>query len=190
MDWLPPQEEIATIPAGTVYVHVTTVTNWPVNQQEIKRKKGYINALGRGFYTYPKNVVDSDKSIFTTFISWAKLDWDPETKQEMKKALQDVRIVEVSPKTDVKVWEPQGTLPVPKSLDEKLTTLSKQDQLKFLAITEPSKSKETVWLNAVWLNDKGIARYPVEDETTIEYLKTTVRPMTEQETNTYVNSIF
>ena len=62
-------------------------------------------------------------------IQWANIEVEEE---EMRSELRKrVRIVAVYPKHNVWVWIPQGNLPQPETLNELLTKLSGETQVKF-----------------------------------------------------------
>ena len=149
------QEEMKIILAGTRYVHVTTTDNWKNidNDSQVKRKKGRVNALGSGFYTYPGNVMDNaDGARLATLLQWTNFDADDEN--QMRQQLQIVRIVTVSPMYNTRAWEP-NILPQKDEITAIEKEMSKDKTLNFLAIIAPDTSglgKETAWLKAIVVN--------------------------------------
>ena len=185
--WPPREEEIEIIPSGKVYLHVTTIDRWiNVDQDsQVKRVPGMVNALGKGFYTYPQSAIMPDR--LSELIQWAQI--EAEDEKEMESELKKVRIVAVYPKHNVWVWIPQGTLPQGPTLDGLLTQLSGERKLKFLAITLADKSQETVWLKANV--EQGIVYYPKEDSLPMDLLVTqSVRGMTGAEINKYIKDVW
>jgi hypothetical protein len=185
--WPPRKEEIEIIPSGKVYLHVTTIDRWiNVDQDsQVKRVPGMVNALGKGFYTYPQSAIIPNR--LSELIQWAQI--EAEDEEEMRSELRKVRIVAVYPKHNVWVWIPQGTLPQGAILDGLLTKLSGERKLNFLAITLAGNSQETVWLKANV--EQGIVYYPKEDSLPMDLLVTkSVRRMTDAEIDKYIQDVW
>ncbi|CAB4032412.1 Hypothetical predicted protein [Paramuricea clavata] len=187
--WPPPKNEIKSINSGKVYLHVTTIDRWGNVDQasQVKRVPGMVNALGRGFYTYPQSAIIPDR--LSVLIQWAHI--DAEDEEEMRSELKKVRIVAVYPNRDVPVWIPQGTLTLPpgSNLDKLLTNLSNDRKLNFLAISLPGNSQETVWLKTKV--EQGIVHYPMEDSLPMDFLVIdSVRGMTDAEIKKYILDVW
>ena len=204
------QEEMKIILAGTRYVHVTTTDNWKNidNDSQVKRKKGKVNALGSGFYTYPGNVMDNaDGARLATLLQWTY--FDAEDKNEMFQQLQIVRIVTVSPKYNTRAWQPK-ILPGANKITDIETKMSSHKTLNFLAIIAPQAKygevTETVWLKAMVVNPDVVAKgetFPTavqvnagiwleeKDGGPMDWLVTeNVRQLTQGEMKVYTDHVF
>ncbi|XP_028412166.1 uncharacterized protein LOC114534889 [Dendronephthya gigantea] len=191
---LPKQEDIGEIPAGTLFGHCTSKWRWNTASADIdiKRTKGNVNAVGKGFYTYHWQLIEKSDFIFSQFIGWSNVEFsneDPKTEADFLKIrddLKQVRIVEVKTTKNVPFWKSKKIVT---SADKILSFLSNQGQLNFAAIdvVKPGM-EETVWLNAKLINSaNNIWRYPVEDSSKFEYLEGNIREMTESEIDRYIH---
>lgn len=182
----PPPGEIGEIQAGSLYVHCTSTSRWK-GGKDILRTKGYVDSLGKGFYTYPIQTIQGPgtDSTFTEFIGYSNIEeLESEDPAELRNALTAVRIVEVRPTTKVPVWRQINRVT---NVDKHLKGLSSNGMLNFAAI-EVGSAKETVWLNAkLGANNNWV--YPVEDGSKFEYLEGNIRSMTAEEIQRFIDNV-
>ena len=144
----PQEDEKIIIYAGAPYLHVTTTDRWANvdTDEHVYRVPGNVNALGKGFYTYPASEIDTTngKSL-SKLLQW--VNFNAEDEEEMRNELKEkVRIVTVRPKYNVRAWKPK-ILPQEQEITEMENKMSAQNKLDFLAIVD-SSSYETAWLKA------------------------------------------
>ena len=204
----PPKDDMTIIPSGTPYVHVTTTERW-MNVDEdtyVNRVPGNVNALGKGFYTYPASLIENaNGKTLSKLLQWVHFAND-EDKEAIEIELREkVRIVTVSPKYNVRAWEPKK-LPGGSEIDNIENELSSKNQLNFLAIiaNDDSGWPEVAWLKAIvdtTIEVKEGEVFPtdlqvmagikvVEDELPIDWLDKNVRNLTENEINLYLKYVF
>ena len=200
----PQENEKIIIKAGTPYVHVTTTDRWTNvdTDKYVHRVKGNVSALGKGFYTYPASEINTTNAeSLSTLLQW--LHFNARDEKEMRTELEKVRIVTVRPKYNVRAWEP-NKLPQGEEITKMEDTLSAQRKLDFLAIVDSSHSREAAWLKAeikpeilpgmTIPTDRPvkvkIAIELKEDGLPMKWLVKSVRPLTENEVELYVEHIW
>ena len=106
----PREVEMTIIPSGAPNVPVTTTERWMTVDEDIcvNGVPGNVNEFVKEFYTDPASLIhDANGEELSRLLHWVQFEDDSNPEAIRIELRENVRIVTVSPKYNVRAWKPK-----------------------------------------------------------------------------------